>query len=485
MRYCRDMHGYGQTPPAARWPGNARIAVQFVLNYEEGGENCVLHGDAASEAFLSEIVGAAPWPGQRHWNMESIYEYGARAGFWRLHRLFTEKQVPVTVYGVATALQRSPAQVAAMQEAGWEIASHGLKWIEHKDMEPEEERAAIAEAIRLHTLITGERARGWYTGRCSVNTVDLVTKAGGFDYISDTYADDLPYWHEHGGRHQLIIPYTLDANDMRFATPQGFNSGDQFFSYLKDSFDALHAEGAAGSPKMMSIGLHCRLIGRPGRIMALARFIDYVQSHDKVWIARRVDIAEHWAKTHPPGPISERPSQMPEGTFIERFGGVVEHSPWIAHRAFAGELSPANDTAIGLHAALTFQFRAASEEERLGVLVAHPDLAGKLAQARRLTASSTAEQASAGLDALTDDERARFTALNNRYVAKFGFPFIIAVRDHTKSGILAAFEIRIENDRDTEFATACRQVERIAFLRLVAMLPTGEGLDPSVQRSAA
>ncbi|ANH06201.1 MULTISPECIES: allantoinase PuuE [Shinella] len=471
MRYCRDMHGYGQTPPAARWPGEARVAVQFVLNYEEGGENCVLHGDAASEAFLSEIVGAAQWPGQRHWNMESIYEYGARAGFWRLHRLLTEKNVPVTVYGVATALRRSPAQVAAMLEAGWEIASHGLKWVEHKDMTAEDERAAIAEAIRLHTLVTGERPRGWYTGRCSVNTVDLVAEAGGFAYISDTYSDDLPYWYEHGGRQQLIIPYTLDANDMRFATPQGFNSGDQFFSYLKDSFDALYAEGAKGSPKMMSIGLHCRLIGRPGRVMALARFIDYVQSHEKVWIARRVDIAEHWAKTHPPQPPAERPSQMTEEAFVARFGGVFEHSDWVARRAFADELSPANDTATGLAAALTFQFRAASDAERLRVLVAHPDLAGKLAQAKRLTASSTEEQASAGLDALTDAERARFTELNEAYVRKFGFPFIIAVRDNTKASILAAFKARIGNDRDTELATACRQVERIALLRLKAMLP--------------
>jgi urate oxidase len=479
------MHGYGQTPPAAEWPDDARIAVQFVLNYEEGGENCVLHGDAASEAFLSEIVGASQWPGQRHWNMESVYEYGARAGFWRLHRLFTEKQLPVTVYGVATALQRSPAQVAAMVEAGWEIASHGLKWVEHKDMAPDEERAAIAEAMRLHTLVTGERPRGWYTGRCSANTVDLVTEFGGFDYISDTYADDLPYWYEHGGHQQLIIPYTLDTNDMRFATPQGFNSGDQFFSYLKDSFDALYAEGAAGSPKMMSIGLHCRLIGRPGRVMALARFIDYVQSHEKVWIARRIDIAEHWAKTHPPKPATERPSQMPEAEFVERFGGIFEHSPWIAQRAFAGELSPANDTAIGLHAALAFQFRAASDEERLGVLAAHPDLAGKLAQAKRLTASSTEEQASAGLDALTTEEHARLTDLNNRYVTKFGFPFIIAVRDHTKSGILAAFETRIENDRDAEFAAACRQVERIALLRLDAMFRDGQALHPLGQRTAA
>jgi OHCU decarboxylase len=470
MRYPRDLQGYGATPPDAVWPDGARIAVQFVVNYEEGGENSVLHGDAASEAFLSEIVGASAWPGQRHWNMESIYDYGARAGFWRLHRLFTERGMPVTVYGVATALRRSPAQVAAMQAAGWEIASHGLKWVEHKDMDREEERAAIAEAIRIHTLVTGERPRGWYTGRCSENTVDLIAEEGGFAYVSDSYADDLPYWHDHAGRQQLVIPYTLDANDMRFATAQGFNSGQQFFDYLKDSFDMLYAEGAAGSPKMMNIGLHCRLAGRPGRAMALARFLDYVRSHDKVWIARRIDIAEHWAKAHPPTSI-DRPSRLSENEFVARYGGVFEHSDWIARRAFAGELSAANDTSLGLHAALAFEFRAASEEERLGVLVAHPDLAGKLAAAKRLTESSTAEQAGAGLDALTDGERERFTELNGRYVETFGFPFIMAVKGRSKEEILAAFENRIANDRTTEFETACRQVERIALLRLADMLP--------------
>jgi OHCU decarboxylase len=485
MRYCRDLQGYGEIPPAAQWPGDARIAVQFVLNYEEGGENCVLHGDAASEAFLSEIIGAAQWPGQRHWNMESIYEYGARAGFWRLHRLLTEKDVPVTVYGVATALQRSPAQVAAMLDAGWEIASHGLKWVEHKDMDVETERGAIAEAVRLHTLVTGERPRGWYTGRGSANTLDLVPPEGGVAYVSDADADDQPDWHEHGGRQQLVVPYTLDTNDMRFATAQGFNSGEQFFSYLKDTFDVLYAEGLAGSPKMMNIGLHCRLVGRPGRVMALARFIDYVKSREKVWIARRVDIAEHWAKTHPPLQITDRPSQLSEHDFVARFGGVFEHSEWIAQRAHATELSPANDTAIGLHAALAFQFRAANEQERLGVLTAHPDLAGKLAQAKRLTASSSEEQASAGLDALTDEERTRFTEFNSRYVEKFGFPFIIAVKGLGKDQILAAFEARIGNDRDTEFATACKQVERIAMLRLTAMLPGGRQLRLSEQQAAA
>ena len=221
-RYERDMIGYGKNIPKAKWPNEAKIAVQFVINYEEGGENCVLHGDGASEAFLSEIIGAAPWPNQRHWNMESIYEYGARAGFWRLHRLFTKKDIPVTVYGVASALARSPEQVKAMQDAGWEIASHGLKWIEHKDMLPEDEKTQIQEAIKLHQEITGERPYGWYTGRCSDNTVRLVSNEGGFDYISDSYADDLPYWLEIDGHDQLIIPYTLDTNDMRFATAQGF-----------------------------------------------------------------------------------------------------------------------------------------------------------------------------------------------------------------------------------------------------------------------
>ncbi|OCP15391.1 MULTISPECIES: allantoinase PuuE [unclassified Ensifer] len=471
MRYPRDLHGHGPNPTTV-WPDEARIAVQFVINYEEGGENCVLHGDAASEAFLSEIVGAQAWPEQRHWNMESIYEYGARAGFWRLHRMFTEKAVPATVYGVATALKRSPAQVAAMQDAGWEIASHGLKWIEHKDFSPEREREEITEAIRLHSVVTGEPPRGWYTGRCSENTLDLVTETGGFDYVSDSYADDLPYWHEHAGRHQLVIPYTLDTNDMRFATAQGFNSGDQFFSYLKDSFDVLYAEGAAGAPKMLSIGLHCRLVGRPGRAAALARFLDYVKSHEKVWLARRIDIARHWARTYPFKAWDDRPSRLPETDFVARFGGVFEHSEWIARRAFAGELSAASDTAIGLAAALTTVFREATQEERLAVLNAHPDLAGKLAQAKRLTESSTSEQASAGLDALTDAERARFTELNSVYVSKFGFPFIIAVRGRSKEDILAAFESRIGNDRDLELETACRQVERIALLRLKDMLPS-------------
>jgi OHCU decarboxylase len=468
-RYPRNMIGYGAKPPHAKWPNKAKVAVQFVVNYEEGGENSILHGDAASEAFLSDIAGAAPWPGMRHWNMESIYDYGARAGFWRLHRLFTGADIPVTVYGVATALARSPEQVEAMKTAGWEIASHGLKWVDHRDMPEDEERRAIAEAIRLHTEVVGTRPQGWYTGRCSANTVRLVAEEGGFDWISDTYDDDLPYWLEVGDRDQLIIPYTLEANDMRFATAPGYITGGQFFDYLKDAFDTLYAEGAEGRPAMMSIGLHCRLIGRPGKLAGLKRFIDYIAGFDGVWCPRRIDIARHWATTHP-HQRRTRPSQMGRTDFVARFGGIFEHSPWIAERAWALELGPAHDTPAGLHNALTRMFRSATEAERLGVLTAHPDLAGKLAAAKRLTAESTAEQASAGLDALTDAERARFTELNTAYVARHGFPFIIAVRDNTKASILAAFEARLNNDRATEFSTACAQVERIARLRLEDML---------------
>lgn len=470
QRYPRDFRGHGPDAPDAAWPGGAKIAVSLVLNYEEGGENNILHGDGQSEAFLSDIAGAAPWPGARHWNMESIYDYGARAGFWRLHRLFTGMDIPVTIYGVATALARNPEQVAAMKQAGWEIASHGLKWVEHRDMPFEEERRQIAEAIRLHTEVVGEPPHGWYTGRCSVNTVDLTAQSGQFDWISDTYDDDLPYWREVGARDQLVIPYTLEANDMRFATSPGYIEGQQFFQYLKDSFDTLYAEGEMGRAKMFSIGLHCRLIGRPGKIAGLKRFLDYAKSHKDVWFPRRIEIARHWAKTHPHKRFA-RPSAMSREEFVAQYGSIFEHSAWIADRAFDLELGPAHDCAAGLHNALARIFRSASADERMGVLKAHPDLAGKLAAAKRLTEASTQEQASAALDALTDDERAAFQRLNAEYVAKHGFPFIIAVRDNDKQGILAAFHARVANDTATEFATACAQVERIAELRLKAILP--------------
>ena len=298
-RYPRDLRGYGRNPPDPKWPGGARLAVQFVLNYEEGGENNILHGDAASEAFLSEIIGAHPWPGRRHMNMESIYEYGSRAGFWRIFRLFTRNNIPLTVYGVATALARNPEAVAGMKEADWEIASHGLKWIEYKDFSEAEERKHLDEAIRVHTEATGSRPLGWYLGRCSENTQRLVMEEGGFLYDSDSYADDLPYWVAGPKGLHLVVPYTLDANDMRFAVAQGFNAGDQFFAYLRDSFDVLYEEGN-GVPKMLSIGLHCRLVGRPGRLAALERFIDHVLKHDRVWVTRRIDIARHWHAHHRP-----------------------------------------------------------------------------------------------------------------------------------------------------------------------------------------
>jgi len=296
--YPRDMIGYAGSPPKVTWPDQAQIAVQFVLNYEEGGENAVLHGDDASEAFLSEIVGAPALAGVRHMNMESIYEYGSRAGFWRLHRLFTTRNIPITVFAVAMALQRNPAAVKAMLDAKWEIASHGFRWIDYQHMSEAEEREHLEAAIRIHTECTGRRPEGWYLGRCSPNSHRLVAQVGGFLYNADSYADDLPYWQEDDGHTQLMVPYTLDANDMRFATNQGFNSGEQFYQYLKDSFDVLYEEGA-DSPKMMSIGLHCRLIGRPGRIAALQRFVEYIQSKEKVWITTRADIAKHWREHHP------------------------------------------------------------------------------------------------------------------------------------------------------------------------------------------
>jgi len=297
--YPRDLIGYGRTPPQAQWPNQARVALQIVLNYEEGGENCILHGDEASESFLSEIVGAPPFAGIRHMNMESCYEYGSRSGFWRIHRALTERNLPITIYGVAMALARNPEAVAAMKAADWEIASHGYRWIDYKYTPEAVERAHLEKAIAIHTEVTGSRPLGWYTGRNSPNTRKLVVEAGGFLYDADSYADDLPYWvHEYGTPH-LVIPYTLDNNDMRFATSQGFNSGDQFFAYLRDAFDVLYAEGET-TPKMMSVGLHCRLVGRPGRFAALMRFLDHVQKHDKVWICRRVDIARHWHEVHPP-----------------------------------------------------------------------------------------------------------------------------------------------------------------------------------------
>jgi len=292
----RDLIGYGSNLPKVEWPNKARIAVQIVLNYEEGAENCVLNGDKNSEVFLSEIIGAQPIKG-RHMNMESLYEYGSRVGFWRLHNLFQEKKIPITIFGVGMALEKNPEICKAIIEADYEVASHGWRWIDYQNIKKSEEKKHMQLAIKAHTKIFGKRPDGWYTGRCSPNTRDLVMEDGGFLYDSDSYSDDLPYWESRNKKKQLIIPYTLDNNDMRFATNQGFNTGDHFYSYLKDSFDALYEEGRT-SPKMMSVGLHCRIIGKPGRIQSLKKFLDYIIKHEDIWICKRVDIAKHWIKNY-------------------------------------------------------------------------------------------------------------------------------------------------------------------------------------------
>jgi len=292
----RDMVGYGSNELKISWPNNARIAVQIVLNYEEGAENCVLNGDKHSEVFLSEIIGAQPIKG-RHVNMESLYEYGSKRGFWRLHKLFQEKKIPITIFGVGMALEKNPEICKAIKDADYEIASHGWRWIDYQNIKKSEEKKHMKLAVKTIKKIFGKRPLGWYTGRCSPNTRDLVFEDGGFLYDSDSYSDDLPYWEIRKKKKQLIIPYTLDNNDMRFATNQGFNTGDHFFTYLKDSFDALYEEGKT-NPKMMSVGLHCRLIGKPGRIQSLKKFLDYIQKHQNVWICKRIDIAKHWIKNY-------------------------------------------------------------------------------------------------------------------------------------------------------------------------------------------
>jgi len=295
-KYPRNMLGYGSSMPDVKWPNNSRIAVQFVLNYEEGGENCVLHGDKYSEIFLSEIIGAKAIKG-RHMNMESLYEYGSRAGFWRIHKLFEKYNLPLTIFGVGMALERNQEICDEIKKSNYEVASHGWRWIDYQNISKSIEKKHMIKAIESIKKIFGKRPVGWYTGRCGPNTLGLVIDEGGFLYCSDTYSDDLPYWVIKGKKKQLMIPYTLDNNDMRFLTNQGFNSGDQFFNYLKDSFDALYEEGS-DKPKMMSIGLHCRIIGKPGRIQSLKKFLDYITSLDKVWICKREEIAKHWIKNH-------------------------------------------------------------------------------------------------------------------------------------------------------------------------------------------
>lgn len=463
--YPRDLVGYGRTPPDPQWPGGARIAVQFVVNYEEGGENSILHGDAASEGFLADIV-TEPMAGQRHMTVESIYEYGARAGFWRLWRLFAQRNVPVTVFGVAMALARNAEAVAAMKEADWEIASHGLRWIDYRDIPPEGERAHLQEAIRIHAETTGARPLGWYTGRTTSETSRLVAEEGGFLYSADSYADDLPYWTDDGGP-LVVVPYSLETNDMRFSAGPAYASGDDFYTHLKDSFDVLYAEGEQ-APKMMSVGLHCRLAGRPGRAAALARFLDYVQSHERVWVARRIDIARHWLRYHRPATLT--PSRMNRAMLVDLYGDVFEHSPWVIETAHAKGLTAAQDSALGLHAAMVEAVRAAPREKQLVLLRAHPDLAGRVKMAE-MTADSQSEQSGSGLDQLSESEQKHFLALNTAYVAKFGFPFIVAVKGLTKDDIRTAFETRLAHDEPQEFAAALREVEKIASFRLHDRLP--------------
>lgn len=469
--YPRDLIGYGRNPPDAKWPGGARVAVQFVVNYEEGGENCVLHGDEASEAFLSEIVGAQPWPGQRHMNMESVYEYGSRVGFWRLWRMFTERQLPVTVFGVASAMARNPDAVAAMKEANWEIASHGFRWLDYRDIPPDVERAHIEEAVRVHTAVVGSRPLGFYQGRTSEATLDLAMREQGFLYCADSYSDELPYWVDGPAGAQLIIPYTLDANDMRFAAAQGFNSGDQFFTYLKDSFDVLYAEGAT-RPAMLSVGLHCRLVGRPGRAAALARFLDYVQGHEGAWVATRLDIARHWIRTHPPAG-GYRPSRMPRALFVEVFGDIYEHTPQIAERVHASRLSAEQDSVDGLHAAFLAVLHALSHDDKLALVRAHPELAGSEAKAGLLTEASTGEQGRLGFNALTAAEFQRITDINRRYRETFGMPLVVALARHgTRDTVMAEMERRLSGDPEGELAAAIDQIGHIARGRLAKLIGT-------------
>jgi OHCU decarboxylase len=458
--YSRDLVGYGRSFPHPRWPKDARIAVQFVINYEEGGESCILHGDRASEAFLSEIVGAQPWPGQRHMSMESIYEFGSRVGFWRLWRMFTARKLPVTVFAIATAMLRNADAVAAMKEANWEIASHGLKWIDYRDFTEDEERAHVEQAIRIHSEVAGQRPLGFYQGRTSVHSLDVVMREQGFLYCADSYADELPYWIEGPHGPQLIVPYTLDANDMRFATAQGFNSGDQFFAYLKDSFDMLYSEGA-DRPRMLSVGLHCRLAGRPGRAAALGRFLDYVQGSENVWIATRLDIARHWIRTHPPRG-GYRPSRMPRALFMERFGDIFEHTPQIAERAHRAGLAAEHDTADGLHGALMRAARSMRRDEKLELIKAHPELAGREAAAGKLTDDSTSEQGRLGFTALTRAELDRVSSINRRYRDKFGFPFVVALALHkSRDTVISEMESRFSNDVETEIDNALEQIGHI------------------------
>jgi OHCU decarboxylase len=459
--YPRDLKGYGENIPHPNWPNKAKIAVQFVLNYEEGGENTILHGDEGSEVFLSDIIGAPSFIGARHMSMESIYEYGARAGVWRILDLFKKYDMPLTIFAVAMAAMRAPHVIERCMKDGHEIASHGFRWINYHGINKSLEREHMQQAIDILSFMTGERPLGWYTGRTSENTRDLLHEAGGFLYDSDDYSDDLPFWSNQVLGQHLVIPYSLEANDMRFATMQGFNTGEHFFQYLKDSFDILYQEGANGAPKMLSIGLHCRLIG-------LQKFLDYISKKNDVWVTRRVDIARHWHKNFPYlGPNAHKIiAPMGEGDFMKNFDNIYEHSNWILKRAFPLIKSMGAITAEKISHICQKILREATAEERLGLLQAHPDLAGKLALAGELTDASTKEQSASRLNECTKEQLEKFHALNAEYKQKFNFPFIMAVKYTHREEILRHFERRIKNSPVVELEAALNEVHKIALWRM-------------------
>ena len=471
-RYPRDLIGYGRTPPLADWPGGARVAVQFVLNYEEGAESSVLHGDRESERFLSDIVGAEAYPA-RHMSMESLYEYGSRVGVWRLLREFEQRALPLTVFGVAMALERHQDLTLALVQLGHEIAAHGWRWIHYQNVDETTEAEHVRLCVQAIRRLTGSAPLGWYTGRDSPNTRRLIVEHGGFLYDSDYYGDDLPLWtmvRKNGAVvPHLVIPYALDTNDMRFATAQGFSTAEHFYGYLRDAFDVLYAEGEQ-APRMMSVGMHCRLLGRPGRFRALQRFLDHIEAHDRVWVCRRIDIARHWIARHPPLG-GYKPSHMPRALFVELYGDVFEHTPKIAEATHALPLTSEHDTAKGLAKAMSGVMRALPHDEKLALIAAHPDLAGRLALAGELTAESAKEQSSAGLDRLSQHELAALTRMNDAYKARFHFPFIMAVKGRSKDEVIAAMRLRLGADADAEFDAALTEIERIALLRLKDRLP--------------
>lgn len=466
MRFPRDLRGYGPNPPDPDWPDGARLALQFVIHYDEAGEALNDEPQAESGQLRSSDTSLS--------NLCAIDDYGMRAGFWRLHRMFTAANIPVTVFANATALARSPENVAAMKRAGWDIAALCPCPIDRPDYDATDQIIDLDEAITLHGEVVGDWPRGIYLGRPSV--LKIAATIGGIDWISDAHDDDLPYWLDRDGAGntispRLVIPHAANVGDLDFATGRAVRSGDSLFIHLKDTFDTLYAEGEMGRPAMMSIALHCRHAGSPRLAGGLQYFLAYVRRQPKVWMATAGEIAAHWREYHPYDPPALRPSRMSRQEFVAMFGAMIANSPWIAERAFDLELGSAHDCAEGMHNALVRVFRSAREEERLAALSAQPDFAELLAPAKRVTSEWADELAPTGLDALTREEQETVLALSKAYTEKFGFPFIVAVRDHTRESVLSALRQRLDNSRATEFEAACRQVERITWLRVRDILP--------------